>query len=36
MEKYALTISPILVIDDNHFEESLYKELSITMQDNNQ
>ena len=33
---HVLSISPILVIDDNHFQESLYKELCITMQCNNQ
>ena len=31
---HVLSISPILVIDDNHFQESLYKELCITMQCN--
>jgi hypothetical protein len=32
---HVLSISPILVIDDNHFQESLLKELTTTMQCNN-
>ena len=32
MRENALSISPILVIDDNPFYEGLYKELKTTMQ----